>query len=1099
MDISAKAIPLNQPATAGSFQGVTDGLTVTEPSRVFLNLRPADISSYSREGADLIVVTGGESLRIVGFYQDKADSQLYLKDDEGNMLLADLSPAASGGAVFAQYTPQAEASPFESLTGAAAEDDDGLAGWALFGAGAVALAAGLSSGGGGGGGGDDAPPPATSVPDTTPPGTPTASFNADGSVISGTAEPGSTVGVDLNGDGTSDLTTVVGSDGNYSIPLTPPLANGETVNVVAIDPAGNVSPPASANAPDTTPPAIAQINGFNDDVGSVTGNLADGASTDDTMPTLTGRGDVGTTVRVYVDDTLLGTALVDSNGDWSFTPTAPLGAGVHHFEVTSVDAAGNESLESAPYSITIDTTAPTAPVVNPTNGTLLAGSGEPLSTIAIDVNGDGVADYSVAADAAGNWSVIPVPALGDGTAISVTATDAAGNTSSPTGVVVDADLVDSIAPSAPLISAIMDDVGSATGSVANGGSTDDNLPTLMGTAEAGSTVHIFLAGVLLDSVVADAVGAWSYTLTTPLANASYSFTATSQDAASNESVSSAPYVITVQHDLSAGGLSGSDAPILAIPEAGGGGINAAELANGIQAVVGLATGTQVGDVITITTNDGTSDLVTTHTVTQADLTNGIVVVTLTGTYADGHYTSSAVISDSAGNSSAPSSTLQFSVDATSPGGVTGTDAPTVAIAEAAGGINSAELADGIQAVVGLTPGTQVGDVITLTANDGTNDVVTSHTVTQADLTAGNVALTLAGTYADGNYSISAVISDAAGNSSAPSSPLLFSVDATSPGGVAGNDAPTVTIAEAGGGGINAAELADGIQAVVGLTPGTQAGDVITLTANDGTSDFVTSYTVTQADLTAGNVAVTLAGSYADGDYSISAVISDAAGNSSAPSSPLLFSVDATSPGGVTGSDAPTVAIAEALNGIDAAELADGIQAVVGLTPGTQVGDVITLTANDGTSNFVTTHTVIQADLTAGNVAVTLAGTYADGDYSIRAVISDAAGNSSAPSSPLLFTVDAFQPGGVTGTDAPTLAIAEAAGGINAGELADGIQTVVGLTPDTQAGDVITITVNDGTSDFITTHTVTLAELTAGSAAVTLAGTYADGDYTTSAV
>ncbi|KQN53278.1 hypothetical protein ASE98_19500 [Pseudomonas sp. Leaf48] len=144
--------------------------------------------------------------------------------------------------------------------------------------------------------------------------------------------------------------------------------------------------------------------------------------------------------------------------------------------------------------------------------------------------------------------------------------------------------------------------------------------------------------------------------------------------------------------------------------------------------------------------------------------------------------------------------------------------------------------------------------------------------------------------------------------------------------------------------------------------------------------------------------------------------------------------------------------------------------MVGLTADTQEGDVITITANDGTNDFVTTHTVTLAELTAGSAAVTLAGTYADGDYTTSAVISDAAGNSSAPSNPLLFSVDATSPGGVTGTDAPTLAIAEAAGGINAGELADGIQAVVGLTADTQEGDVITITANDGTNDFVTTPT-----------------------------
>ncbi|WP_205742589.1 hypothetical protein, partial [Halomonas borealis] len=72
-------------------------------------------------------------------------------------------------------------------------------------------------------------------------------------------------------------------------------------------------------------------------------------------------------------------------------------------------------------------------------------------------------------------------------------------------------------------------------------------------------------------------------------------------------------------------------------------------------------------------------------------------------------------------------------------------------------------------------------------------------------------------------SVEAVITDDAGNSSVASNNIDFSVDGTSPGGDDGNDAPTLAIAEAADGAINADELADGVQASVGLTAGTQAG------------------------------------------------------------------------------------------------------------------------------------------------------------------------------------------------------------------------------------------------------------------------------------
>ena len=88
--------------------------------------------------------------------------------------------------------------------------------------------------------------------------------------------------------------------------------------------------------------------------------------------------------------------------------------------VTATDAAGNAS---APATIAIDSVAPAAPIIAPTNGTVLEGTAEANSTIAIDTNGDGTPDATVTADGSGNWTYTPTTPLADGTVVSATATE----------------------------------------------------------------------------------------------------------------------------------------------------------------------------------------------------------------------------------------------------------------------------------------------------------------------------------------------------------------------------------------------------------------------------------------------------------------------------------------------------------------------------------------------------------------------------------------------------------------------------------------------------------------------------------------------------
>ncbi|MDH2375528.1 Ig-like domain-containing protein, partial [Cobetia sp. 3AK] len=248
----------------------------------------------------------------------------------------------------------------------------------------------------------------------------------------------------------------------------------------------------------------------------VTGELASGDSTDDTTPTLTGTAEAGSSVAIYDGETLLDTVTADADGNWSVTLSDPLAEGDHSLTAVATDAAGNESDPSEVIELTVDTTAPEAPVLEETDGTTLTGTGEPGSTITV-TNGDGDVLGETTVDANGDFSLELTPEQEDGTELTATATDDAGNESDASAIVTVPTAGDITAPAAPVITSVDDNVGSVTGELASGDSTDDTTPTLTGTAEAGSSVAIYDGETLLDTVTADADGNWSVTLSDPLA------------------------------------------------------------------------------------------------------------------------------------------------------------------------------------------------------------------------------------------------------------------------------------------------------------------------------------------------------------------------------------------------------------------------------------------------------------------------------------------------------------------------------------------------------------------------------------------------------
>ncbi|HCZ8648726.1 TPA: hypothetical protein O4E70_002677, partial [Proteus mirabilis] len=99
--------------------------------------------------------------------------------------------------------------------------------------------------------------------------------------------------------------------------------------------------------------------------------------------------------------------------------------------------------------------------------------------------------------------------------------------------------------------------------------------------------------------------------------------------------------------------------------------------------------------------------------------------------------------------------------------------PVVTIPEATDGVNADELKDGVQTEVSVPGGSAAGDTLTLTITKPDDSIETvEHTLTADEVTAGkaNVIIPADEVTADGNYSVTAEITDPAGNTSGQGKP-----------------------------------------------------------------------------------------------------------------------------------------------------------------------------------------------------------------------------------------------------------------------------------------------------------------------------------------
>ena len=214
---------------------------------------------------------------------------------------------------------------------------------------------------------------------------------------------------------------------------------------------------------------------------------------------MTGTAEANSTVKVFDGATLLGSAVANGSGAWSFT-TGTLSNAAHSFTATATDAAGNAGVASSALAVTV-VAPPGVPVItsfSPDTGVVGDGITDPAI---LTLTGTAVANSTVnvydgatllgtaAASGTGAWNFTTAP-LPDGLH-KFTATDTvSGNTSAPSAIMNVT--IDTVAPVAPVIASFSTDSGTV-----GDGITNDNTLTLTGTAEANATVKVFDGATLL--------------------------------------------------------------------------------------------------------------------------------------------------------------------------------------------------------------------------------------------------------------------------------------------------------------------------------------------------------------------------------------------------------------------------------------------------------------------------------------------------------------------------------------------------------------------------------------------------------------------------
>ncbi|WP_343553781.1 Ig-like domain-containing protein, partial [Pantoea sp.] len=807
----------------------------------------------------------------------------------------------------------------------------------------------------------------------------------------GTGKPGSTIEMWDNGKKVGE--TQVDADGNWS--LTPELEHGQhTIVVVERDPSGKTGEPSPGfelNV-DLEAPNRAQLREVWDDVAPRTGAIENNGSTNDQQPEFRGSAEAGATVEIILNGEKVAEVPVDADGNWSWTPGAPLPEGNHSVELIVVDPAGNPSLPTPPFNFEVDTTPPvmvpgafdlenviddvgmktgkidSGDITDDARPTFNGGGLEPGDTVELHdaATGELVGSTTVRPD--GSWSFTPDVDLSEGDhSISIIVVDAAGNASAPSpSFDFTVDTTPPPKPTGDQFEGAWDDVGEITGQIGHETTTDDSRPEFKGTGlTPGHIVHIreeFFGE--MGSTVVDADGNWSWTpaVDRPLSNGDYSFEIVIEDEVGRVSEPSDRLDFTV--DLTPPGQ-----------------VVITELWDDQGAVVGPINGA-------VPTDDaqpeirGTAEANSKVWVYIDGVLEGTTTADDSGNWtftpdrqlSNGSHRVTAQASDAAGNRGAVSLPFDFTIIA---GGAADSPAITGVIDNVAGGIVGNIAPEGLTndprpEVQGTAPAGTVVDVKI--------DGISIGTVT-ADAN-GRWSIVSDRDLASGRH---VIVAEATDGSTPPSGEYAIIVDV---------DAP------------NAAEdleLIDDVPLIVGEIVSGDTTDDRTPTFN-GTAEVGSTVIIRDNGTPIGSVRVESSdGSWswtapplADGDYSFDVIVEDEAGNQSAPSPAIDFTVDTSA----------------VLISIDGA--VDNVGAIQGpLSNGSVTDDATPTLHGQATANSLVTiyrdGGAIGSVMANGRGEWSLTVNLPEGEHRLTATVTTAAGGESVPTGEFVLIVDLTPP------------------------------------------------------------------------------------------
>ncbi len=508
-------------------------------------------------------------------------------------------------------------------------------------------------------------------------------------------------------------------------------------------------------------------------------------------------------------------------------------------------------------------------------------------------------------------------------------------------------VVDTTAPAAPSLPAL------SAGS--DGGTVGDNLtnrdrPTITGTAESGATVRLYDGATQIGSATATG-GAWSITPTASLAQGAHGLTATATDAAGNVSAASQTLNLTID----------TTPPTLSIAS------STPALRSGQSATITFTFSEDPGASFSsgsVTVSGGSLGAVSgsgatrTATFTPASNFEGSASITV----AAGSY------QDLAGNNGGAANTPSIAIDTRAPAAPA---APDLAAASDSGDPDRANWnTDNVTnvALPTFTGSAEAG--ATIRVYDGAALIATTTAFGNGSWSvASSVAL------AEGQHTITAIATDAAGNASAASGALALTIDLTPPAAPA-----TPSLAAASDSGDDANDQLTNVITPTfrGAAGSVEGGAAVKLYDTDGS---VIASTVANGD---GSWSVASA-ALAEGGHAITARAVDVAGNAGAASGALMVTIDRTPPAaqvlnavfsadtGSSSSDLVTKAAAQTIAGTLSAALAAAEHVEVSLDN----GHSWMTAAVDGTGWILS--------------GVTLAGS-----DTLQVRVSDAAGNAGAP-------------------------------------------------------------------------------------------------------